>query len=229
VGRRGRQHARGRPLRRPERPHELTLYRWRARVLHAPLTGPLPAAPAHGPWLRPTAQSAEADIRVGGGAPAACSDSLDNDGDGFADWPSDPGCADASDGSERSASLPCDDGTDNDGDGYVDYVDLAADGGISDPPGDPACKTPSFARENAQCQDGVNNDGATGTDWDGGESILGAGNGDPNGADPECASQPWRDQETPYSTCGLGAELALVLPLLAALGRRRGGRRGGIG
>jgi hypothetical protein len=40
------------------------LYRWRARVLHAPATGPLPANPAHGPWRRPTAQATEADIRL---------------------------------------------------------------------------------------------------------------------------------------------------------------------
>jgi hypothetical protein len=40
------------------------LYRWRARVLHAPATGAIPANPAHGPWRRPGAQSAEADIRL---------------------------------------------------------------------------------------------------------------------------------------------------------------------
>jgi hypothetical protein len=41
-----------------------TLYRWRARVLHAPATGPLPANPPHGPWRRFGAQSVEADIRL---------------------------------------------------------------------------------------------------------------------------------------------------------------------
>jgi hypothetical protein len=41
-----------------------TLYRWRARVLHAPATGPIPAVPAHGPWRRVGAQSVEADIRL---------------------------------------------------------------------------------------------------------------------------------------------------------------------
>ena len=40
------------------------LYRWRARVLRADLTGALPAAPERGPWRRLGAQSAEADIRV---------------------------------------------------------------------------------------------------------------------------------------------------------------------
>ena len=39
------------------------LYRWRARVLHAPATGVIPANPAHGPWRRLGAQATEADIR----------------------------------------------------------------------------------------------------------------------------------------------------------------------
>ena len=41
-----------------------------------------------------------------------CSDSSDNDGDGMADFPADPGCADANDDDET------DDCTDTDGDGY---------------------------------------------------------------------------------------------------------------
>jgi len=41
-----------------------TLYRWRARVLHAPATGPIPAKPEHSPWRHDQAQSVEADIRV---------------------------------------------------------------------------------------------------------------------------------------------------------------------
>ena len=36
--------------------------------------------------------------------PAACSDGLDNDGDGRTDHPADPGCADAADGNESEAS-----------------------------------------------------------------------------------------------------------------------------
>jgi hypothetical protein len=40
-----------------------TLYRWRARVQHAPSTGPLPANPPHGPWRRVGAQASEGDIR----------------------------------------------------------------------------------------------------------------------------------------------------------------------
>jgi hypothetical protein len=41
-----------------------TLYRWRARILHAPKTGPTPTNPAHGPWRHFGAQSVEADIRL---------------------------------------------------------------------------------------------------------------------------------------------------------------------
>ncbi|MEM7413107.1 MAG: integrin alpha [Myxococcota bacterium] len=46
-----------------------TLYRWRARVLHAPFSGDAPgitqkANPPHGPWRRPQAQAREADLRV---------------------------------------------------------------------------------------------------------------------------------------------------------------------
>jgi hypothetical protein len=40
------------------------LYRWRARILHAPGTGALPASPSHGPWRRVNAQAVEADIRT---------------------------------------------------------------------------------------------------------------------------------------------------------------------
>jgi len=42
-----------------------TLYRWRARVLHAPLISKTPPpSPAHGPWRRVQAQAVEADIAV---------------------------------------------------------------------------------------------------------------------------------------------------------------------
>ena len=47
-----------------------TLYRWRARILYAPLTVTQPgitppAHPRHGPWRRVSSQMSEADIRVG--------------------------------------------------------------------------------------------------------------------------------------------------------------------
>ena len=44
-----------------------TLYRWRARVLHAPFTFvSLAATPAHGPWRRLRGQAVESDIRTEG-------------------------------------------------------------------------------------------------------------------------------------------------------------------
>ena len=45
----------------------LTLYRWRARVLHAPFTFvSLAATPSHGPWRRLRGQAVESDIRTEG-------------------------------------------------------------------------------------------------------------------------------------------------------------------
>jgi YVTN family beta-propeller protein len=136
----------------------------------------------------------------------ACADGVDNDGDGLTDAV-DPGCTGVL--SPNSENPACDDGVDNDGDGFFDW------------PNDPACLDASSINETAQCQDGKNNDGQLGTDWDGGVSILGAGNGDPNGPDPQC-TQPWLGQEKAVSSmCGLGAELALVLPLLGLAHRAR--------
>lgn len=70
----------------------------------------------------------------GGGDVADCNDGYDNDGDGFIDYPADPGCTSTSDTSEvnsDSGSDPaCSDGIDNDGDGYIDY---GSDPGCSGP------------------------------------------------------------------------------------------------
>ena len=66
--------------------------------------------------------------RAPGTAPPACSDGIDNEGDGLVDYPADPGCSDGSDTDEADpVPLACQDGLDNDGDGLVDY------------PGDPGC------------------------------------------------------------------------------------------
>lgn len=50
----------------------------------------------------------------------ACSDGLDNDGDGTTDWPQDGGCRSAAAGTEQPATA-CSDGLDNDGDGATDW------------------------------------------------------------------------------------------------------------
>ncbi len=59
-------------------------------------------------------------LRPAPASPPQCSDGVDNDGDGWTDHPSDPGCSSASDSSE-SPNPQCSDGIDNDGDGRVDY------------------------------------------------------------------------------------------------------------
>jgi hypothetical protein len=51
-----------------------------------------------------------------------CSDGIDNDGDGYTDYPNDPGCTDLDDPTENP-NPPCSDGIDNDGDGLVDCAD----------------------------------------------------------------------------------------------------------
>jgi subtilisin family serine protease len=149
-----------------------------------------------------------------------CDDGIDNDGDGFVDHASDPGCDDASDDSERSPALDCDDGADSDGDGFIDYTVDGDGDGVSDPPGDPACDSP-FGFESRLCQDGLDNDDDGLIDWDGGVSIWGAGHANVTAADPRC-SQPWRNNERPTrGRCGLGSELVLLLVPFAWWVRRR--------
>jgi hypothetical protein len=100
----------------------------------------------------------------------------------------------------------CNNGVDDDGDGLVDY------------PNDPGCRSASSTSENPQCQDGIDNDGDGKIDFDGGASAnqgvaLAA-------ADPQCGAA-WHNGEKPATGCGLGTELALVMPLLAFVASRR--------
>jgi hypothetical protein len=148
----------------------------------------------------------------------ACSNGLDDDGDGLVDFDpdpdaGDPGCDDPLDASERSesAALPCDDGQDNDGDLLADY------------PADPGCRDPLWQLENPQCQDGLNNDPSQDAliDFDGGVS-AGLPPEQQTAPDPGCAGVASNLKERPQtSRCGLGFEVALVLPPLAAWRRRR--------
>ena len=115
----------------------------------------------------------------------ACSDGIDNDGDEYTDYPSDPGCTSANDKDESNAPAlaVCNDGSDNDADGVADYpsdpgcssandsnergsaaCDDAADNdgdGYRDFPADEGCSGPSDTDERTACQDGDDNDG----DW----------------------------------------------------------------
>ena len=105
----------------------------------------------------------------------ACSDGIDNDGDGKKDFPADKGCFSATDPDERA---DCQDGVDNDGDGTTDYptdkgcsgamdhsekfacedgVDNDADGRV-DFPADPGCAKLADPNETVQCEDGKDND-----------------------------------------------------------------------
>jgi probable HAF family extracellular repeat protein len=93
----------------------------------------------------------------------------------------------------------CADGIDSDGDGLVDLAD-------------PGCKDATWTLENPSCDNGLDDDADGKIDWDGGP-----GGGAP---DPNCDGKPWMNNGEKAS-CGLGAELALLLPLLARLRRRR--------
>ena len=99
----------------------------------------------------------------------------------------------------------CWDGLDNGADGLIDY------------PTDPGCLDQASILESPACNDGLDNDGDGGIDFDGGPGMA--------TPDPECMVA-YRNMETPNPSggCGLGAELALLMPSLVWLRRRRGAR-----
>jgi hypothetical protein len=137
---------------------------------------------------------------------AACGDGLDNDVDGWTDSPDDDGCRNRED---RSEEFDCDDGLDNDRDGEIDY------------PNDLGCRDITSGFEDPACQDGEDNDGDTFIDFDGGLSIFGTGDPRITDPDPQCANS-FKNREAPGTGgCGLGVELAALLPALMWLSLRR--------
>jgi hypothetical protein len=100
----------------------------------------------------------------------------------------------------RLLSSDCADGIDNDGDSFVDQ------------PADPGCADEfdlSELNPLKQCDDGADNDGDAAID---------------HPDDPHCSS-PLDNKEKQHKSCGLGFELALLLPLLRVFApRRRSGR-----
>jgi hypothetical protein len=167
-----------------------------------------PALPASGAYTirvrEPSALTTGAYTIQMNRSPCAsdCQDGIDNDGDGKVDFPADPGCSNASDLSEQPQ---CSDGRDNDGDGLVDFAG-----------GDPGCASASGVVEDPACDDGRDDD------FDGTLDADGAGAGPADAFCAGVASNIVEAQAAPG--CGLGPELALLVPLLAALRRRRGAR-----
>jgi hypothetical protein len=139
------------------------------------------------------------DAGVGAGSvtifsiPTACGDGVDNDGDSLVDHPADWGCSSALDPSERSTLFACDDGRDGDEDGGLDF------------PMDPGCFHAVGATEAPACDDGEDNDNDGGVDL----------------ADASCADRAWWNSEhAARPACGLGAELAALVPMFAWARRR---------
>ena len=87
------------------------------------------------------------------GVTAACSNDLDDDGDGDTDYPDETGCTDPLDNSEEVAdhTPDCADGVDNNGDGLVDLEDPGCESAT-----DPVERS---LPEVAQCNNGVDDDG----------------------------------------------------------------------
>jgi hypothetical protein len=110
----------------------------------------------------------------------ACSNGIDDDNDGFKDWPADIGCPNANNNNETNLAQ-CNDGRDNDDDGAVDFN-----------PGPTATKDPDCTSNNdnseastavaKQCSDAFDNDSDGKFDY-------------PN--DPGCASADDDDETDP--------------------------------
>lgn len=77
-----------------------------------------------------------------------CGNGLDDDGDGVADYPDDPGCTSLFDLGEHEPNVVCDNEFDDDGDGFVDLLDAGCSG-----PGDPDERGAA-----AECDNGLDDD-----------------------------------------------------------------------
>jgi len=125
-----------------------------------------------------------------------CANGLDDDMDGFKDFPNDPGCATLEDNTETDPAVPaaCANGLDDDNDGTADYVRGTGDPGCvsavddnereasgatcdngldedldlsADFPADKDCSGPASNGEIfAVCDNGIDDDGDGHTDWD---------------------------------------------------------------
>jgi len=101
---------------------------------------------------------------------SACSNGIDDDGDGLIDM-ADPGCSSPSDNNEFNVPTQCSNGIDDDGDGLIDMAD-------------PGCSSPSDNDEFnvlAACEDGIDNDG---------DGLI-------DMADPGCSSPSDNDETDP--------------------------------
>jgi len=107
--------------------------------------------------------------------PPICEDGIDDDLDGYADWPADPGCSSRTDPNERGHHV-CDNGVDEDGDGLAD---APLDRGCSGP-------TDGSERSGTACDDGVDNDGDTFVDF---PLDLGCVSIEDPTETPDCAAQ----------------------------------------
>jgi len=116
-----------------------------------------------------------------------CSDGIDNDLNGYTDFPADAGCASADDALEAGgAAATCSNGIDDDGDGYTDFA--GGDLGCAD--GTDSTETDAAYA----CDDGLNNDGWT--------PVL------IDMADPHCTN-PWTDpdgEDDATVECGNGVD-----------------------
>ena len=113
-----------------------------------------------------------------------CSDGIDNDRDGFKDWPADIGCPNPNNNNEANLAQ-CNDGRDNDGNGLVDFGPGPRDPGCSsatDTTEAPPAPGPGPGPASPQCSDDVDNDGDTKIDY-------------PN--DPGCTSRADTDEADP--------------------------------